>query len=174
MIGPLKTSFLICQPVWREIQNAFLVIGKWVVGSPEQGYWYCFSDCSNQVRLHLLHRQGEPLFLKFCSTDVYYCSCRILWVSLFVQAAIKQMSDPASSGNIHHTKVSLMIKLPDKQTTIMSVPGLWVFWCYCWCKWNFLMGHQGHKLEHYIAYHHTLKHNSNTVTVKSHDSRCTL
>ena len=50
-----------------------------------------------------------------------------LWVSLFLQAAIKQMSDPASSGNIHHTKVSLMIKLPDKQTTIMSVPGLWVF-----------------------------------------------
>ena len=47
-----------------------------------------------------------------------------LWVSLFLQAAIKQMSDPASSGNIHHTKVSLMIKLPDKQTTIMSVPGL--------------------------------------------------
>ena len=33
---------------------------------------------------------------------------------------------------------------------------------------------QGHKLEHYLAYHHTIKHNSNTVTVKSHDSRCTL
>ena len=33
---------------------------------------------------------------------------------------------------------------------------------------------QGHKLEHYLAYHHTIKHISNTVTVKSHDSRCTL
>ncbi|PFX19373.1 Protein cordon-bleu, partial [Stylophora pistillata] len=39
------------------------------------------------------------------------------------QAVIGKMSDPASS-NIHHTKVSLMIKLPDKQTTVVSVPGL--------------------------------------------------
>ena len=37
------------------------------------------------------------------------------------------------------------------------------------------MGHQGHKLELYLAYlHHTLKHSSNTITVKSHDPRCTL
>ncbi|XP_068715419.1 serine-rich adhesin for platelets-like isoform X2 [Montipora foliosa] len=40
------------------------------------------------------------------------------------KAVIKQMSDPTSSSDIHHTKVSLIIKLPDKQTTIMSVPGL--------------------------------------------------
>ena len=43
---------------------------------------------------------------------------------LYLQAALRKMSDPAISSNIHHTKVSLMIKLPDKQTTIMSVPGL--------------------------------------------------
>jgi len=40
------------------------------------------------------------------------------------KAVIKQISDPTSSSSIHHTKVSLMIKLPDKQTTVMSVPGL--------------------------------------------------
>lgn len=46
---------------------------------------------------------------------------------LFLQAVIGQISDPEKSSNVHHSKVSLMIKLPDKQTTIMSVPGLWVF-----------------------------------------------
>ncbi|XP_078377063.1 LOW QUALITY PROTEIN: uncharacterized protein LOC144660326 [Oculina patagonica] len=40
------------------------------------------------------------------------------------KAMIRKMSDPDSSSNIQYTKVSLMIKLPDKQSTIMSVPGL--------------------------------------------------
>ena len=47
----------------------------------------------------------------------------IIFNVLCLQAAIRKMSDPSTSG-IHHTKVSLMIKLPDKQTTVMSVPGL--------------------------------------------------
>ena len=36
------------------------------------------------------------------------------------------MSDPGNDSNstLQRMKVSLLVKLPDKQTTVMSVPGL--------------------------------------------------